>query len=119
LDSGVDGADLRVWSALPKSSVQRLASPAEVQVAYIRDELGVGDMADELALEFDDAFRPVAPLLGEIPETRGLLSALRRVDSALEGLDDSDWTADALRTSPRWAEVRRLASAALDERWPG
>lgn len=112
-----DGPDFHVWIVLLKSSAQRLADPPEAQIAYLRDQHDVGDMTDELALEFDSALRPMVRLLKEIPEARALLSALLRVDSALEDLD-VEWRASELKSSPGWAEIRRLASAALDEDWP-
>lgn len=107
---------LEVWSEQAKTCLERLSNLPEAQIAYL-EKLGVADLADELALEFDGAFRPLAPLLEEIPEAWGLLSALRRVDSALS-VQDLQWEAAALTSSPSLAKIRRLASSALDEAWP-
>lgn len=50
-------------------SLRRLAAPATDQIEYLTS-LGVADLADELALEFDDLYRPIA---------RGSRSGLGRV----------------------------------------
>ena len=92
--------------------VGRLAAPAEVQINYL-DQHGFGPLADELALEFDDAALVVDQLHrdGTISETARLaIQALdRKLDSfsgeALEHL----WTFEALRSAPEWKAVRGLA----------
>jgi hypothetical protein len=53
--------EARALIAQTASVLERLAAPAEEQVAYLQN-LGVGDCADELALELDDVAR-VLPAL--------------------------------------------------------
>jgi hypothetical protein len=69
---------------------------------------------DRLAPEYSDAL-----LLMESCQQEALeddqLDALRAVEAALEeSCSSADaWTASALRTDPRWREVRRVAGLAL------
>lgn len=92
-------------------SLQRLASPASAQVSYLHD-LGVGDLADELALEFDAVFQPLSALLRQTPQFSPWLAVLQRLDSALDD-DELTWRSDSLTFSPAWEQIRRLAADAL------
>lgn len=96
--------------------LDRLAATPDRQKAYLQ-QLGVGDSTDELALEFDDAFRPLDPLLRDAGAPDGVRDALRTLDSAL-ARDPLDWTTLSLESSG-WVEVRRLAAQALQalEAW--
>lgn len=87
----------------------RLASPADVQAAYLA-RLGVAGSIDELALEFDDLFKPLEPRLDGRPGWEAALASLRELDSSLSS-EQLSWSYEALRHSPGWEEVRRLAGA--------
>ena len=94
-------------------SLQALAAPAAVQLARFPD---FAVRADELALDYADAVL----LAADCPQLR-LERAQRR---ALDQLDEhlkrmgavagaGPWTEDAVRTSPEWEAVRKLARDAL------
>lgn len=94
----------------------RLAAPAAEQATYL-DRLGVAPLADELALELQDA----ASRIPELVEA-GHLSArqaelVRFVDGKLAAMSDEPnlWTIEALARRPEWADVRRLAADAARE----
>jgi hypothetical protein len=89
------------------NAVARLAMPPTEQVAYLAS-LGVGRLADELALEFDDAYQPVAPLLEELDAPEELRGDLKSLDRALTS-DDIEWPIAAVGESAAWAEIRYLA----------
>jgi hypothetical protein len=100
-----------------RAALEHLAWPAARQRDYLIG-LGVAPLADELALEFDDAFRPVDTM----PATLGLSAAaqesLLAVDHTLEAMSNSDshvWQVDSLAGSTKWAEIRRLAAMVLGE----
>lgn len=96
------------WLLPLAASLQRLAAPASEQVEYLA-ALGVGDLADELALEFDDLYRPLAARLDEF--SPGLSLACQELDRRLAS-QHLGWTFTDLG-SPGWAEVRATAAAAL------
>lgn len=98
----------QTWLQPLATSLHRLAAPASEQVEHL-SELGVGDLVDELALEFDDLYRPLAPRLGEAYP--GLSLACRELDRRLVSWR-LGWTFADLE-SPGWAESRRAAAAAL------
>lgn len=90
------------------AALSRLSSPATEQVAHL-SRLGVADCADELALEFDDLYRPAAiELESASPEAARLC---RELDGALDS-DQLGWTTADLE-SPAWNLVRELAARAL------
>ena len=91
------------------SALDRLASPAEEQIQYITD-LGSADMLDELALEFDDFFRPVAIPLESTPNGPAAVAACRAVDEALQSETLGWFFADL--GSAEWAAIRVLAARA-------
>ena len=73
--------------------------------------------AEELALEFDDAFTLIrdCPQLMLTSRQQDALVDLDLTLTALGGLAGSrPWTAQALRENPEWQVVRRQAAAALD-----
>lgn len=96
-------------------ALQRLASPAVQQRAYLR-QLGDVD-ADELALEFDDIVGTVKALVDAGRITPQLGDAIVAVDQQLATMSREDseglWHAEALEESPAWTRVRELAAAAL------
>lgn len=101
------------WALLGLArAVARLAMPADDQREYLR-AAGVGRLADELALEFDDFVRMVGPLeeAGWIgPEQAALV---RRIDGLLALMSGDGnaalWELAALEVAPEWGEVRALA----------
>ena len=100
---------VRAWADTMARVLGRLADPADLQLAYL-SQLGVEGSIDELALEFDDVFRPLAPALSE----RGasdVVAALGAVDAAL-GSETLGWSAAALLESPEWNRIRALAGTA-------
>ena len=94
-------------------ALQALAAPADVQVA--RHPAGTV-AAEELALDFDDAWRLVTSCqqLELAPAQR---AALASVDAALSRMGGTAQarlrTPDALRAAPEWALVREHAARAL------
>lgn len=85
----------------------RLAAPAPDQIEYLTG-LGVADLADELALEFDDLYRARVPHLEDAsPEAA---SACRELDRLLSD-DRLGWTFADLE-STEWEGVRATAAAA-------
>jgi hypothetical protein len=89
------------------NAVARLAIPPTEQLAYLAS-IGVGGLADELALEFDDAYQPVAPLLEELEAPEELREDLTSLDQALTS-DSLEWSIAAVGESDAWAEIRHLA----------
>jgi hypothetical protein len=109
-----------------RSAIARLASPADVQIAWLRHERRPlrpirGDedycLNDKLALTFHDIFLAVGHMrdYGEI--TQGEIDAVRPIDDLLAGLSGNDgsgfWEWRALRDDERWEEVRACARRAL------
>jgi hypothetical protein len=92
----------------------RLAASSDEQLAYLR-QLGAGDSADELALELADLTPLLPRLVGERQVSRRQADAIQLVDGKLAAMGDTPglWRSAALREDPAWAEVRRLAAAAL------
>ncbi len=89
------------------ASLWRLAAPATDQIEYLTS-LGVADLADELALEFDDLYRPIARDLDQVsPE---LAAACRDLDRMLSS-DQLGWTFADLE-SAEWGLIRATAAAA-------
>lgn len=89
-------------------SLERLGAEPSVQIAYLTS-LGVGDLSDELALEFDDYYRPKAADLANLsPECA---KACARLDCLLSD-GRLDWTFEGLG-SPEWVRIRDVAKTAL------
>jgi hypothetical protein len=90
-------------------AVARLALPASDQLDYLAG-IGVGDLADELAMELDDYGEQVRVDLGL---TQQELAKLREIDLVLTELsstqDENLWRTKALHEDERWERVRRLA----------
>lgn len=91
-----------------EESLRLPASSAESQVADL-DALGTSGSLDELALELDDRFGPLAAELDEVAPA--VAAACRAVEQALSA-DKLAWTPDALTTSG-WQDVRSLAEEAV------
>ena len=105
------------------SSVEVLASPAARQFAYLSDlgpRTGVrlGANVDELALEFDAYYAPAAPIMDELGWSGAIENALALLNAQLSSMSGqanaSLWTTDAVVFAPDWANVRELATVALD-----
>lgn len=94
-------------------SVRRLAEPAEEQIADL-DSIGMDDLVDELALEFDDRYQPAKALLAAAAD--GSAETFGAVDRALSA-PGLGWRYADLHT-PAWKEVRAAAAvaAALEAR---
>ncbi|MFD8522252.1 hypothetical protein ACFV2D_19865 [Streptomyces capillispiralis] len=74
-------------------------------------------MADEIALDFDHAFRMAEALAAEGHLARGVMGDLREIHVVLSGMSGGEnadrWTRDALFTDEGWALARRLARRVL------
>ncbi|MFF9340489.1 hypothetical protein ACF1CG_12180 [Streptomyces sp. NPDC014773] len=91
-----------------------LAAEAQIQVTWL---VGHAVMTDEIALDFDHAFRMADTLLAEGQLAPGVMADLREIDVILSGMscgENADrWTRDALFTDEGWALARRLARRVL------
>ncbi len=80
---------------------------------------------DELGLAFDDGFRLIPSLELEgvvIPaEARTILDEISRRLDLMSGAENAElWTEAAIRTHPRWVDLRLLARRVLSvPGWPG
>ena len=94
-------------------SLRVLAAPADQQLAHYRQEIA---RADQLALDFADAFRLVCDC-PQVLLTPSQKRALQELDTRLEvmtGQGDAQlWTARAVQESATWADVRVAAGRAL------
>ncbi|WP_033323648.1 hypothetical protein [Streptomyces yerevanensis] len=96
-----------------EQALERLSWDAERQIDYTR-RLGVG--VDELALEFDDSYRPVSRLIEEGLLPEALSEAIKFIDQSLEGMTrtpEDKWTEDAVRASQEWLDMRKTARQAV------
>src|SRR5688572_14192839 len=93
------------------ASLERLSAPADEQQAYL-ERLGTAPSADELGLEFSDAFLAVREALPE-----RVADAAARLDQFLSSFGGSKnaelWTVLALGQAPEWRKVRELAKEVL------
>lgn len=95
-------------------ALTHLAWKAEKQIDYI-SRLAVGP--DELALEFDDAFRVASGMVSEgiLPETfRDLLVPMDELLTEMTHGTQDEWSVDSLTHSSAWNCLRRLATDALN-----
>nr|WP_308800973.1 hypothetical protein [Streptomyces polyasparticus] len=97
-------------------SLSVLAADASVQTAWL-DEHEVA--VDEIALDFDHAFR-MANRLVEHDQISGSAAAeLREIDVLLAGMSGHEqadrWTRDALVSDAGWSQARQLAHQVLIE----
>lgn len=96
-------------------ALSRLSWPADRQKSYLI-ELGVAPSLDELALEFDDALKPVEGLyddLGVDEESREMLASIDATFAAMtEHSEDAYvWEVQALDNNPCWAKIRGIAES--------
>ncbi|MBB4792296.1 hypothetical protein [Streptomyces nodosus] len=91
-----------------------LAAPAPAQTAWLEKH---GVVADEIALDFDHAFRMAERLVEEGLLRRGALPDLRMIDSIFDEMtrDESPdrWTTAALISDVGWGHARGLAQQVL------
>jgi hypothetical protein len=106
-----DEFDMPRWLVILRTTLDRLAAPADRQVEYL-EKLRVGPLADELALEFDAAFAPLRPRMAESPDYSDLLAALKDLDRELLN-KSNEWYTSSLADSERWAAIRQAAAWAL------
>ncbi|MFI9204709.1 hypothetical protein [Streptomyces sp. NPDC053048] len=100
---------------LLKKALELLASDAEAQTRYVH-HLRIDP--DEMALEFDDAFRRVVGLsdMGLLPDS--VLTTVLPIDEHLQRMTGSRpevWTVAGLQNSPDWQELRSLAKEAMED----
>ncbi|WKU46568.1 hypothetical protein Q3V23_22320 [Streptomyces sp. VNUA116] len=95
-------------------AVRLLASNPDVQAEYVQ-RLGVGP--DEIALEFDDAFRRAvgAAGMGLLPDemvkiTQPLGEQLQRMTESQEDI----WSEVGMMSSTEWGVLRTLATRAME-----
>lgn len=100
-------------------SVAVLALPYEDQVSWLTS-LGLGhpEFTDELAQELDDGARLAGQFVEAgwlTPEARQTIAEIDAFLSAHGGpAHEEFWRLDALRISPEWARVRKLALSVLN-----
>ncbi|MYS72879.1 hypothetical protein GTY88_21045 [Streptomyces sp. SID5926] len=91
-----------------------LAADSQVQMSWL---VRHAVMTDEIALDFDHAFRMAEALVAEGEPARGVMADLREIDVVLSkmsgGRNADRWTRDALSTDEGWALARRLARRVL------
>ncbi|MFD3499919.1 hypothetical protein [Streptomyces sp. NPDC058678] len=91
-----------------------LAAPAPAQTAWLEKH---GVVTDEIALDFDHAFRMAERLVEEGLLSRGALPDLRMIDSIFDEMtrDESPdrWTTAALINDAGWGQARGLAQQVL------
>ncbi|MFJ2807979.1 hypothetical protein [Kitasatospora sp. NPDC087271] len=91
-----------------------LAADPSAQLIWV-DEQGVS--TDEVALDFDHAFRMAEGLVEDGDLSREVLRDLRAIDAIFAGMsgrESSDrWNREALTVDPGWIEARELARRIL------
>jgi hypothetical protein len=72
----------------------------------------------ELAIEFDEAYTVYVANLDQLP-SQAQLESLQALDAALAAMsgpaNSELWTESAVRTHPRWSELRALAQNAATQ----
>eukprot|EP00727_Mastigamoeba_balamuthi_P002454 m51a1_g12205 hypothetical protein (140) ;mRNA; r:2803-3396 len=111
-EDGKEAIDAATAVEIVAQALYVLAATADQQLAVIPK----GDhAAEEISLLFEDALLQAADVKGAI--TPAQKDALNAVDTALDKMSRADkasmWTEKALRTEAAWADVRKLASAAV------
>ncbi|WOX19972.1 hypothetical protein [Streptomyces solicathayae] len=91
-----------------------VAAPVSAQEAWLKKH---GVETDEIALDFDHAFRMVEGLMEEGLVSRDVLPDLRMIDSIFDEMsrDESPnrWAATALSSDAEWIRARGLAQRVL------
>ncbi len=110
----IDPSSKREAAAMAKmrAALLNLSASSAQQIARL-EKLGVSPSADELALEFDDAFFLARDLL-----SGSLAKAIASLNELLEKMsnatDKNIWSVEGLQKAAEWRHVRRLAREALD-----
>jgi hypothetical protein len=116
----LDGRSARLWRV-----VVSLATPPENASGEgdsSRESTAISVHAENLAVEFDEAYTDYVDGCDQLPKESQLL-ALQAVDTKLAAMvrakDAALWTVQACREDPSWREVRVLAEATIVEfDWP-
>ncbi|MET9352537.1 hypothetical protein ABZY14_05865 [Streptomyces sp. NPDC006617] len=110
----MESPDISFRRRLLREALTVLAADAHIQVSWL---VRHAVMADEIALDFDHAFRMAEDLATEGQLGRGVMADLRKIDVTLSrmsvGENADRWTRDALSTDEGWALARRLARRIL------
>ncbi|MEU4979609.1 hypothetical protein [Streptomyces sp. NPDC021969] len=110
----MESPDISFRRRLLMEALTVLAADAQLQVSWL---VRHAVMTDEIALDFDHAFRMAEVLVAERQLGRGVMADLREIDATLSrmsGGENADrWTRDALSTDEGWALARRLARRIL------
>jgi hypothetical protein len=105
------------FEAEMRRTLSNLAADAIEQARYLTKELGVGPLADERALEFDNISSRVWQAVEEDLVSAETASAIRALNGVLQAMsgeaNERLWSIAGLQ-SPEWDAVRRHARAALD-----
>jgi hypothetical protein len=95
-------------------SLAVLAADAQIQGTWLARH---AVLTDEIALDFDHAFRMAEALVADGQLAHGVMADLREIDgilSRMSGDENADlWTRDALCTDEGWALARRVARRVL------
>ena len=94
-----------------KDVLRRLASSPEEQKLYL-ENLKVAPLADELALEFEDAL-----LIFRSRLTASQIEFVEEIDNLLNQMSNGSedlWHVNALSNNPSWQAVRVKAKEALE-----
>lgn len=98
-------------------STKLLSAGGEEQLTAL-SSMGVPDVVDELALNFDDDVRLVDSMVEDGELGGAAKAAAANLDRQLGNMSGEKnahlWTPEALRTSPEWSELRRLAGHLLE-----
>lgn len=103
-----------------RQAIEHLAMPATLQRTYLA-ELGVMPLVDELALEFDDAFRPVKGFPDKLQFADSVYDILVRIDQLLDEMSTrksesgAPWRWEDLDQADSWANLRTLATRVLKD----
>jgi hypothetical protein len=110
--------DWVAWHARLVATLGHLAAEPVGQKAYLIS-IGVEGSADELALEFDDAYRPLIPHMAELKISGLAIAKLARLNDVLTEMSGADhlelWETAALETSNNWSQIRRLATEIIHD----
>ncbi len=82
--------------------IENLSLSSEKQIKYLKD-LGTYPSLEELALEFDDAYRPLKGRVSEVIEKLNFL-----LDKLSDSEDVNIWETSSLNSAP-WLEIRELS----------
>lgn len=102
------------WKEL-HSNLKILSSSYVVQRQYVENIRNVG--VDELALEFDDVWKPISAQIKKTSEYEKFYQYLISLDSHLDLMSKNKniWTFESLEQAKEWESLRSLANACLNE----